>query len=113
MWLAEKVSWKPDPYLLSLTGGRISTARPIPQHFWRPAAHEPGGQSFRAHTVADPDERERAVGKSGSHVEVTPFGRCADWSDARSVSWRSMMGSPADRDAARGEKATARWNGRA
>jgi len=30
MWLAEKVSWKIDPYLLSLTGGRISTAWPIP-----------------------------------------------------------------------------------
>ncbi len=30
MWLAEKVSWKLDPYLLRLTGGRISTAWPIP-----------------------------------------------------------------------------------
>ncbi len=30
MWLAEKVSWRLDPYLLRLTGGRISTAWPIP-----------------------------------------------------------------------------------
>ena len=30
MWLAEKVSWKLDPFLLGITGGRISTAWPIP-----------------------------------------------------------------------------------
>ncbi len=30
MWLAEKVSWKLDPFLLGRTGGRISTAWPIP-----------------------------------------------------------------------------------
>ena len=30
MRLAEKVSWKIDPHLLRVTGGRISTAWPIP-----------------------------------------------------------------------------------
>lgn len=30
MWLAEKISWKLDPYLLTVSRGRISTGWPIP-----------------------------------------------------------------------------------
>jgi deazaflavin-dependent oxidoreductase (nitroreductase family) len=29
MWLSEKVAWKLDPYLLDLTGGRLSSTGPV------------------------------------------------------------------------------------
>jgi deazaflavin-dependent oxidoreductase (nitroreductase family) len=29
MWLAERIAWKLDPFLLSLTGGRFATTGPV------------------------------------------------------------------------------------
>lgn len=53
-WLATKIAWKLDPYLLKFTNGRFSTAGPLAT-----ALLESRGLPFRAELVEDEAERQR------------------------------------------------------